>query len=204
MKKKTNTHLLRDALKGQGRFFLLGVVGVLCSVLISYVTPIVTSFVIDFVLGGDRSSLPAFLNRLTADMSTEQLVKLLWVPAVFLLALTLLNCVFSYLRGKYVSRGSEGVVRQLRNRIYSHLMDLPYDYHKHVQTGDIVQRCTSDIDMIRRFLSMRLLELLRTVVLISCSFTVIFRIHRSMAFLASMCVPLMFGLSFLFFSKIKK
>jgi len=204
MKKKTNTHLLRDALKGQGRFFLLGVVGVLCSVLISYMTPIVTSFVIDFVLGGDRSSLPAFLNRLTADMSTEQLVKLLWVPAVFLLALTLLNCVFSYMRGKYVSRGSEGVVRQLRNRIYSHLMDLPYDYHKHVQTGDIVQRCTSDIDMIRRFLSMRLLELLRTVVLISCSFTVIFRIHRSMAFLASMCVPLMFGLSFLFFSKIKK
>ena len=73
-----------------------------------------------------------------------------------------------------------------------------------MQTGDIVQRCTSDIDMIRRFLSMRLLELLRTVVLISCSFTVIFRIHRSMAFLASMCVPLMFGLSFLFFSKIKK
>ncbi|MBR5501663.1 MAG: ABC transporter ATP-binding protein, partial [Oscillospiraceae bacterium] len=196
--------LLAEALKGQGKFFLLGVVGVLCSVVISYITPIVTSFVIDFVLGGDRSSLPPFLNRLTADMSTEQLVKLLWAPALFLLALTLLNCVFSYLRGKYVSLASEGVTKSIRNRIYSHLMDLPYDYHKHVQTGDIVQRCTSDIDMIRRFIGMRLLELLRTVVLISASFIVIFNIHHTMAFLASMVVPLMFGLSFLFFSKIKK
>ena len=203
-KEKKKSILLAEALKGQGRFFLVGVIGVLCSVVISYLTPIVTSFVIDFVLGGDRSSLPPFLNKLTASLTTEQLVKLLWAPALFLLALTLLNCVFSYLRGKYVSLASEGVTKSIRNRIYRHLMNLPYDYHKHVQTGDIVQRCTSDIDMIRRFIGMRLLELLRTVVLISTSFFIIFNIHRTMALVSSLMVPLMFGLSLAFFSKIKK
>ena len=203
-KEKKKSILLAEALKGQGRFFLVGVIGVLCSVVISYLTPIVTSFVIDFVLGGDRSSLPPFLNKLTTSLTTEQLVKLLWAPALFLLALTLLNCVFSYLRGKYVSLASEGVTKSIRNRIYRHLMNLPYDYHKHVQTGDIVQRCTSDIDMIRRFIGMRLLELLRTVVLISTSFFIIFNIHRTMALVSSLMVPLMFGLSLAFFSKIKK
>ena len=203
-KEKKKSILLAEALKGQGRFFLVGVIGVLCSVVISYLTPIVTSFVIDFVLGGDRSSLPPFLNKLTASLTSEQLVKLLWAPALFLLALTLLNCVFSYLRGKYVSLASEGVTKSIRNRIYRHLMNLPYDYHKHVQTGDIVQRCTSDIDMIRRFIGMRLLELLRTVVLISTSFFIIFNIHRTMALVSSLMVPLMFGLSLAFFSKIKK
>ena len=203
-KEKKKSILLAEALKGQGRFFLVGVIGVLCSVVISYLTPIVTSFVIDFVLGGDRSSLPPFLNKLTASLTTQQLVKLLWAPALFLLALTLLNCVFSYLRGKYVSLASEGVTKSIRNRIYRHLMNLPYDYHKHVQTGDIVQRCTSDIDMIRRFIGMRLLELLRTVVLISISFFIIFNIHRTMALISSLMVPLMFGLSLAFFSKIKK
>ena len=65
-KEKKKSILLAEALKGQGRFFLVGVIGVLCSVVISYLTPIVTSFVIDFVLGGDRSSLPPFLYKLTA------------------------------------------------------------------------------------------------------------------------------------------
>ncbi len=195
--------LIKQSVRRQTGRFLIGLAGVLLSLVISFLTPALNSFVIDFVLGGDASSLPPFIARLCEGYSSEQLVSMLWIPACLLLVLSLLNCIAIYVRGRNISFASESIAKELRDDVYAHLMDLPYDYHKHVQTGEVVQRCTSDIDTLRRFVGMRLLDLVRTGVMIITAFCIIFSINWKMALAAACFVPVIFILSLKFFSKIK-
>ena len=41
----------------------------------------------------------------------------------------------------------------MRDTLYTHISRLPYAWHMQHQTGDIIQRCTSDIDTTMRFVS---------------------------------------------------
>ena len=50
--------------------------------------------------------------------------------------------------------------QHLRDRIYAHVQEPPYDYHVKAETGDLLQRCTSDVDNIRRFLNVQLMSTL--------------------------------------------
>ena len=51
---------------------------------------------------------------------------------------------FTYLRGRWASMASEAITRRLRNRLFSHLERLPAAFHDRSETGDLIQRCTSD------------------------------------------------------------
>ena len=53
--------------------------------------------------------------------------------------------VFTYLRGRWSAIAAERIARRLRDRLYDHLQHLPCTWHDTAQTGDIVQRCTSDV-----------------------------------------------------------
>lgn len=48
----------------------------------------------------------------------------------------------------------------MRKQMYSHIQQLPLSYHNNVDTGDLIQRCTSDIDTIKSFLSSQLPQIL--------------------------------------------
>ncbi len=195
--------LIRQSVKRQAGRLAVGLVGVILSLAISFATPAVNGFVIDFVLGGDASSLPPFLAKWAEGYTSQQLVSMLWIPALVLLGLSLVNCLFIYVRGINVSKASETIAKDLRDDVYSHLMELPYDYHKHAQTGELVQRCTSDIDTLRRFVGMRLMDLVRTALMILSAFGIICAINWRMAIAASCVVPVIFLVSLKFFSRIK-
>lgn len=57
-----------------------------------------------------------------------------------------------FLRGRLSAQASETIAKNIRDRIFDHIQRLPYKYHKEADTGDLMQRCTSDIETIRRFL----------------------------------------------------
>ena len=59
--------------------------------------------------------------------------------------------------------GFEHVAKNFRDNLFDHLQNLPYDEHVKAETGDWIQRCTSDVETIRRFLAMQLVEIGRTV-----------------------------------------
>jgi ATP-binding cassette subfamily B protein len=83
----------------------------------------------------------------------------LFVCGLALFVFTALNCIFTFTRRQNIAYASEGMAMKLRNRLYRHLEDVPYDYHKHASTGDLVQRCTSDVDTVRRFVHLQLMEI---------------------------------------------
>lgn len=70
----------------------------------------------------------------------------IWVLASLVVLVTLLGGVFTYLRGHCIAFAGEGLAKRLRDRLFTHLEAVPYSYHVGVQTGDLVQRCTSDVE----------------------------------------------------------
>ena len=94
--------------------------------------------------------------------------------------------------------------RNLRNRLYSHLQILSYEYHVQAQTGDLIQRCTSDVDTIRRFLAAQLTEIFRTVFMVAVAVTVMLSINTRMTLYSMILVPPLFLFAWLFFKWVQK
>ncbi|MBR0026796.1 MAG: ABC transporter ATP-binding protein, partial [Clostridia bacterium] len=85
-----------------------------------------------------------------------------------------------------------------------HLQNVPYDYHKHTSTGDLVQRCTSDVDTVRRFISLQLLEIVRTVFMMTVAIVIMFSLHTKMALISMAVLPFLCVFSFAYFKRVRK
>lgn len=53
----------------------------------------------------------------------------------------------------------------LRNRMYDHIQHLPFTYHDHVQSGQLISRCIEDVRSIERFAGGAVADLVRFVLL---------------------------------------
>lgn len=101
----------------------------------------------------------------TADHLAE-VADSLGLIALLVVAVALLRALFRYLFGAANAAASERLVKNMRDDLYTHILHLPYKWHGENQTGDIIQRCTSDVDQIKRFLSNQMVSLFRTGILI--------------------------------------
>jgi len=75
----------------------------------------------------------------------------LWLILLGFLSLAGAQSFFTFQSRKLAAQTAEGVTRRLREYVYDHVQRLPYTYHDQMQTGDLLQRATSDVDAIRRF-----------------------------------------------------
>ncbi len=202
--KKLNRKLVARILKGNTAYLVLGAVFLLVAVVAAYCGPLVTSFTVDYVIGEEASNLPEWAMReVEAWGGREFLRSKLWLCALALIACTVVNGLATYLRRRYVALASEGVAMTLRNALYSHLQNVPYDYHKHVSTGDLVQRCTSDVDTVRRFISVQLLEVVRTVAMVTVACYIMFSTNVRMALISMVLLPVLCVSSFVYFKRVR-
>ena len=85
--------------------------------------------------------------------------------ALLLLGLGLGSAILS-LGNRY---GSEWIAARvgydLRNRMYDHIQHLPFTYHDHVQSGQLISRCIEDVRSIERFAGGAVADLVRFVLL---------------------------------------
>ena len=74
-------------------------------------------------------------------------------------------------------RGPRSFVKSLRDALYRHIQRLPYAWHVRHSTGEIIQRCTSDVEVVRNFVTNQLLEVFRTVFLVAFSLVIMFSMN---------------------------
>ncbi|MEM7034061.1 MAG: ABC transporter transmembrane domain-containing protein, partial [Chloroflexota bacterium] len=84
-------------------------------------------------------------------LSSETGATPLYYFAIALVGLALLEAGFTFFHGRLVARAAEGVILRLRNYLFDHLQRLSFKYHDHMQTGELIQRVSSDVDAVRRF-----------------------------------------------------
>ena len=183
--------------------FVGAMVATVMTVIIGFLTPLLLAETIDSVLGTAPSTLPDFiLAPIRALGGREYLIHHLWVLGATLIVLNLVNGVFTYMKGRLSAVASENIALDLRQRLYSHLQRLPFAYHVKAQTGDLIQRCTSDVETIRRFLSVQVMEVVNTLLMIAIALTMLFGRNVKITLISMILMPPLFFFAMWFFKRV--
>lgn len=128
----------------------------------------------------------------------------LWIMGLALIFVNLLSGVFSYFKGRWQSIAGENVSQYLREQLYDHIQRLPFSYHVKAETGDLVQRCTSDVETIRRFLASQLLAVVNAVTMIVVALSMLLSLNIRLTLLSMVMIPALFLFAWLFFKWVIK
>lgn len=173
------------------------------SMALNALTPQIIRITVDSILGSEEAKLPALVLRvLPLETLRQEPVTALWWAAGAVMVTALLRGLCSFGQRAQLSRGSEAYVKGLRDDLYRRIQYLPFAWHKQHPTGDIIQRCTSDVDVIRTFVCNQLVEVVRTVFLIILYLWIMFRMNVKLSLIALAFIPIVGLSSGVFYRKI--
>ena len=188
--------LIRDNL---GHFFIALICTVL-TVAIEFITPVLLAETLDYYLQGKPSRMPGFVNAWISSLGgPDFMARNLWIVGLALVGLNVLSGLFSYGKGRAQAVAGENVALTLREKLYNHIQRLPFAYHVQAETGDLVQRCTSDVETVRRFLSMQLMQVVNALMMITVALVYLFRENVKITLISMIMIPGLFLFAWLFF-----
>ena len=199
----TRVSLILDFLRGSIKYFVISILSALCVTGLDMLSPQLIRTTVDGILGDNELKLPEFLmNRIASVGGVGYLRDRLWLIGGLLVIMALFSVAFRYLFMLFNARGAESLVETMRNRLFSHIQRLPFSWHMQNQTGDIIQRCTSDVDMVKNFVSEQLTSVFRIVILIILSLFFMFSMNPRLTLVALASIPIIIAYSAYFHSKI--
>ena len=196
--------LIWHFLKGSRGFFVLCMICAAASALADMVTPQIIRLAVDQVIGGasvDTLS-PRVRELLAAAGGTAYLRANLWILALAIVAVALVKAASQYGFRVYNAKGGETLVKTMRDTLYTHIERLPFQWHMQHHTGDIIQRCTSDIDTTRNFVSEQLTNLIRILILLVMSIIFMVGMNPLLTLIAMIPVPVIIAYSIRFHHQI--
>ncbi len=200
---KSKTSLLLYFLKGAKRWFALAVFFAGMVSVMDLINPKIIGYTIDTILGDQPSSLPAFVNVRLEAMGGASFFRahLIYVAAA-VIGVALIGALCRFLFRLCNSVAAETLVQRMRNTLFDHILRLPFKWHSENHTGDIIQRCTSDVEQIKMFLSEQLVQLFRVILLIVLALIFMCSINVKLTILSFAFIPIIIGYSFYFHHKI--
>ena len=210
MPNKTNTQQKREKfsllwrfLKGAKRYFLATVLAAGITALADMIQPQIIRAAVDCALGGKEGDFPAFvMDAVNAIGGFAYLGQHLWIMAVAVLVVAVFQVASQYAFRVFNTKASETLVKSMRDQLFSHIQHLPFGWHMKNRTGDIIQRCTSDIETTKNFLSEQLTSVFRILILLILSISFMRSMHWQLTLIALIPMPLIIGYSMHFHRKI--
>lgn len=187
-------------MKGEIHWYILGLILVFALQYFRTLTPLFIQHVIDNIFGNKPSNLPSFI---TPFLEGDTVRASLLLVAIFTIIFTLFRMILIFLRAVIHANFTEKVAFRLRNKLYDHLQNLPYEYHSHAETGDLIQRVTTDVETYKTFIGDQLVEVVRMVSLLGFALFQMAQMSLTMTLISSIIAPVVFFLSYLYFSKVK-
>ena len=126
---------------------------------------------------------------------------MLWIGVGFVF-LAVFEGTFTFLSGRLAAYTAEGIALRMRNYLFDHIQRLSFAYHSKTQTGELIQRATSDVDAVRRFFSEQAIGIGRIILLFLINFIAIYRLNSFLALISIIAIPFIFVASILFFRRI--
>ncbi|WP_138308518.1 MULTISPECIES: ABC transporter ATP-binding protein [unclassified Clostridium] len=193
--KHRKLYLISRFLQGSKVYFAAAVAASLLSTILNALTPQIFRFSIDQVLSGNRGN---------SGGGGIYLSNHLWILALMIVAVAIASGIFTYISRTNTARAGENFAKNLRDALFIHVQKLPMKWHDRNQTGDIIQRCTSDVEVIRGFVVTQLLEVFRTAFLVITSFVMMFSMNVKLSCVVLLFVPVVVVYSTVFYRLIAK
>ena len=124
--------------------------------------------------------------------------------AATFMGLIMLQALSGFLSNKLAAQTAESSTRRLRDLLFDHIQRLSFAYHSEVKTGDLLERASSDVDTIRRFIADQAIGVARIIVIFIINFTAIFQLNQRLALISIIIVPVILVISIFFFRKLSK
>ena len=187
-------------MKGNKGLYLLAALILVSLQYFRTLTPLFIQHTIDSVIRGEESNLPIFIQDLVlADTVQKQLLLVAIAYVVFALMRVILMVARRFINAIYTER----IAYNMRNTLYRKIQDLSFTYHSHAETGDLIQRCTTDVETYRVFVGEQLIEILRLVFLMGFSIYQMSNMSVKMTWISVVITPVIFTASFIYFIKVK-
>jgi ATP-binding cassette subfamily B multidrug efflux pump len=130
-----------------------------------YFWQILLTLLLLLILTGLSLVVPRIIRSVIDDGLTRGETKYLLRSALLLLGLGLASALLN-LGNRYWSEWiAARVGYDLRNRMYDHIQYLPFTYHDHAQSGQLISRCIEDVRSIERFAGGAVTDLIRFILL---------------------------------------
>ena len=187
-------------MRGQRMLYVLAVLALVISAAFMYVPPLIRMWVIDHVIDNKPIAAPSIVLRaVNAIGGTSVLARNLWIAGAVMTLTTCLSGLFMFLKGRWSALTAEAIAKSVRERLYDHLQHLPASYHDKADTGDLVQRCSSDVETVRMFLAISAVDAGRGVIQLAVGIPVMLWVNPTMTMASVVLMPVIVIFSVVFF-----
>jgi len=190
---------LKTALTVKNR--LVGLWRLMTGYRLAYLAAVISLGIAAVSKTGTYLLLRDFADNILGQAANRSLLP--WIAFGFV-ALALLEGTFTYFSGRLSAYTAESIAQRLRNFLFDHIQRLPFAYFAQVQTGELIQRCTSDVDALRRFFADQAIGVGRILILFSVNFVALLRLNVTLGLFSVIVVPFIVIISVFFFRKVTK
>ena len=202
-KSYTKLGMILDFLKNSKRWFVFSTLSALFVSVCELISPQIVRFTVDSVIGTEEPDMPAPVLRIIDALGGAASFRdRLWIIALAVVGVAVFTVIFKYCFSVFNTKGAETLVKKMRDTLFNHIERLPFAWHMKNQTGDIIQRCTSDVDTVKRFLSEQMTQVFRIVCLLTMSLIFMFSMNTTLSLIALCAIPVIFAYSMLFHKRI--
>ena len=199
----SNISLILFFLRGSILFFAAGAVFACLVALFDLIIPRLIQYTVDAVIGGNLSAVPGWAAQIIDRLGGAAFLRQhLWLAAAAVAAAALAGALSRYGFKMSNEKGSETFLRRTRDQLFRQILSLPYAWLGENSTGDIIQRCTSDVETIRVFVSEQLTSLLHVFILVFMSLYFMITIQPRLTAAAAIFIPIMIVSSLIFYGLI--
>ncbi|MEI6132909.1 MAG: ABC transporter ATP-binding protein [Bacillota bacterium] len=197
-----NIKLALSFMKGYRLLYLLALAIMLTSAALFNAIPWFIMLIIDSVIGTKPFAVPQFLSVFIEGIGGRPwLSQNIWACGLFLVLISVVNGLLIFSKGFLITKVSESVGKKLRDRLFQHILNVRYEFFVTENAGDIIQRCSSDVENFQNFISGQLIELTNSILNVTAILTIMFLVNSLLAGISTILLPVMFFLTLISFKK---
>lgn len=145
---------------------------------------------------------PQLLRMLIDEGITALNMARVWWVAAALVGVAVVRGVFNFLQAYWSEVASQGVAFDMRNVIFEKLQNLSFSYHDRSQTGKLMTRMTSDVELVRQFVGRGALMMASALLMLLGTIVIMFLMNWKLALIVFLVIPIILGFFSMFIRKI--
>ncbi|MGD8998119.1 MAG: ABC transporter ATP-binding protein [Anaerolineae bacterium] len=153
------------------------------------------------IASGTRLAIPRLTQAIIDEGITAGQRGVIIGAAFAIVGMAVAGSIFAFLQGILAARTAQGVAYDLRNELYKKIQSLSFSYHDRAQTGQLLTRATSDVEMVHRFVGMGVIHFVSAILMMCGSVALLILTDWQLALIMLFLMPLTFGIFGFFASR---